>query len=118
MNQIRAARSPWILWIAAAAFALVTLACETGEPAAPPSEDEIAANTATATAEPPADSAGTAAPAPTAATTAAPPTAPPNQRPQHQPLPPRQLPYRQHRSSPMGRARPASRRSSRPSLIL
>ena len=74
MNQIRAARSPWILWIAAAAFALVTLACETGEPAAPPSEDEIAANTATATAEPPADSAGTAAPAPTAATTAAPPT--------------------------------------------
>ena len=71
MNQIRAARSPWILWIAAAAFALVTLACETGEPAAPPSEDEIAANTATATAEPPADSAGTAAPAPTAATTAA-----------------------------------------------
>ena len=77
MNQIRAARSPWILWIAAAAFALVTLACETGEPAAPPSEDEIAANTATATAEPPADSAGTAAPAPTAATTAAPPTDPP-----------------------------------------
>ena len=74
MNQIRAARSPWILWIAAAAFALVTLACETGEPAAPPSEDEIAANTATATAEPPADSAGTAAPAPTAATTAAAPT--------------------------------------------